>query len=199
MHSRLIEFLEERQILCYKQFGFQKYFLTNHAILNLLEIIQKAVDGGQIACGIFIDLEKAFDSVSHDILLEKLDHYGIKPVLYPAIFFWGGEGGCRFFDERSKEENHCAAGKFGATLQALPSGVQGRNPGNFWLFCLLNSSKHRCLGSGTRDFVDESLHQKSTLLSIWGFEFVIPNWYTGFKKALDMALEASQMTGSDPI
>ena len=117
MHSRLIEFLEERQILYYKQFGFRKDFSTNHAILNLLEIIQKALDDGQIACGIFIDLEKAFDTVSHDILLEKLDHYGIKPVLYPAIFFffWGG-GGCRFFDERSKEENHCAAGKFGATL-----------------------------------------------------------------------------------
>ena len=62
MHSRLNEFLEERQILYCKQFGFRKDFLTNHAILNLLEIIQKALDGGQIACGIFIDLEKAFDT-----------------------------------------------------------------------------------------------------------------------------------------
>ena len=80
MHSRLIEFLEERQILYYKQFGFQKHFSTNHAILNLLEIIQKELDDGQIACGIFIDLEKAFDTVSHDILLEKLDHYGIRGI-----------------------------------------------------------------------------------------------------------------------
>ena len=80
MHSRLNEFLEERQILYYKQFGFRKDFSTNHAILNLLEIIQKALDGGQIACGIFIDLEKAFDTVSHDILLEKLDLYGIRGI-----------------------------------------------------------------------------------------------------------------------
>ena len=70
-HSRLIEFLEERQILYYKQFGFRKDFSTNHAILDLLEIIQKALDDGQIACGIFIDLVKAFDTVSHDILLEN--------------------------------------------------------------------------------------------------------------------------------
>ena len=38
------------------------------------------VDGGQITCGIFIDFEKAFDTVSHDILLEKLDHYGIRGI-----------------------------------------------------------------------------------------------------------------------
>ena len=80
MHSRLIEFLEERQIFYYKQFGFQKDFSTNLAILNLLEIIQKALHYGQIACGIFIDLEKAFDAVSHDILLGKLDYYGIRGI-----------------------------------------------------------------------------------------------------------------------
>ena len=74
MHSRLIEFLEERQIFYCKEVGVPKDFSTNHAILNLLEIIQKALDDGQIACGIFIDLEKAFNTVSHDILLEKLNH-----------------------------------------------------------------------------------------------------------------------------
>ena len=80
MHCRPIEFLEERQILYYKQFGFQKDFSTSHAILNLLEIIQKALDDGQVACGVFIYLEKVFDTVSHDILLEKLNHYGIRGI-----------------------------------------------------------------------------------------------------------------------
>ena len=78
MHSRLIGFLEERKILYYKQFGFRKDFSTNHVILNLPEIIQKALDDGKIACGVVINLEKAFDTVSRDILLEKLDHYGIR-------------------------------------------------------------------------------------------------------------------------
>ena len=54
------------------------YFSTNHVILNLLEIIQKSLDDGQIACGTFIDLEKAFKILSPDILLEKLDHYGFR-------------------------------------------------------------------------------------------------------------------------
>ena len=80
MHIRLIEFLKGKQILYYRQFGFRKDFSTNHAILTLLESIQKALDDGQFACGIFIDLEKAFDTVSHDILLEKLNHYGIRGI-----------------------------------------------------------------------------------------------------------------------
>ena len=61
MDSRLIEFLEGKRILYYRQFGFRKDFLTNHSILTLLESIQKALDDGQFACGIFIGLEKAFN------------------------------------------------------------------------------------------------------------------------------------------
>ena len=80
MHIRLIQFLEGKQILHYRQFGLRKDFSTNHAILTLLERIQKALDDGQFACGIFIDLEKAFDTVSHDILLEKLNYYGIRGI-----------------------------------------------------------------------------------------------------------------------
>ena len=78
-HSRLTEFLEVRHILHYKQFGFRKDFSTTHAILNLLESIQKALDDRQIACGIFIDLEKAFDTVV-DSLLEKLYYCEINSV-----------------------------------------------------------------------------------------------------------------------
>ena len=78
MHIRLTEILEEKQILYYRQFGFRKDFSTNHVILTLLESIQKALDDKRFACGIFIDLEKAFDTVSHDILLGKLNHYSIR-------------------------------------------------------------------------------------------------------------------------
>ena len=81
MHSRLTEFLEEKQILYYKEFGFRKGFLRNYAILTLLESIQKALDDGQFGCGIFEKLfEKVFEPVSHDILLEKLNHYGINYI-----------------------------------------------------------------------------------------------------------------------
>ena len=47
--------------------------MANHAILTLLESILKTLDDRQFACRIFIDLEKAFDTASHDVLLEKLN------------------------------------------------------------------------------------------------------------------------------
>ena len=78
MHSKLTECLEGKQILYYRQVGFRRDFSTNHAILTLLESIQKALDDGQLVCEIFIDLEKVFNAVSHDILLEKLNHYGMR-------------------------------------------------------------------------------------------------------------------------
>ena len=72
MHSRLIDFLEEKKSLYYKQFGFRKYFSTTDVILKLLEFIQKALDEGQFACGIGHWIP--------DILFEKLDHYSIRDM-----------------------------------------------------------------------------------------------------------------------
>ena len=40
-------------------------------------MIRNALDNGKFACGVFIDLQKAFDTVNHDILLSKLNHYNI--------------------------------------------------------------------------------------------------------------------------
>ena len=41
-------------------------------------MIRNALDNGKFACGVFIDLQKAFDTVNHDILLSKLNHYSIR-------------------------------------------------------------------------------------------------------------------------
>jgi len=50
---------------------------TNHAILSIIEKIQDAIKNNRFAIGIFIDLQKAFDTVNHNILLKKLSHCGI--------------------------------------------------------------------------------------------------------------------------
>ena len=47
-----------------------------------MEMIRNALDNGNFACGVFIDLQKAFHTVNHDILLSKLNHYSIRGVAF---------------------------------------------------------------------------------------------------------------------
>ena len=68
----VINFLEDNDILYNKQFGFRKRHSTTHAIITLTEKVTMALDAGKIVRGVFLDLKKAFDCVSHDILLNNL-------------------------------------------------------------------------------------------------------------------------------
>ena len=80
MHKRLMGFLNDQKVLYKKQFGFQKNFSTAHAVISLIENIEKAIDNKMFVCGVFVDLQKAFDTVDHNILLHKLSHYGIRDI-----------------------------------------------------------------------------------------------------------------------
>ena len=51
------------------QFGFRQNFSACHYLINLTENIRQAFDEGYIGCGIFVDSQKAFDTVDHEILL----------------------------------------------------------------------------------------------------------------------------------
>ena len=80
MYKRLYTFLNKNNIIYNLQFGFRQQYSTSHALINITENIRKALDDGNIACGVFVDLQKAFDTVDHQILLAKLNHYGIRGV-----------------------------------------------------------------------------------------------------------------------
>ena len=78
MFNRLNIFLLKFNCIYDLQFGFRKGYSTTHALLHLIEDIRNALDNNTFAVGIFVDLQKAFDTVNHDILLSKLEFYGIR-------------------------------------------------------------------------------------------------------------------------
>jgi hypothetical protein len=80
LSNRLLDFIQRKAILFDNQFGFRAKHSTDFAVLSIIDKIQKAIDERDFSCGIFLDLSKAFDTVNHEILIKKLEHYGIRGV-----------------------------------------------------------------------------------------------------------------------
>ena len=90
MHKCLRKFLNDSNLLFEPQFGFRQNFYIAHVLTNLAESIRQALDEEKIECRIFKELQKAFDTVDHEFLVLKVDHYGVHAVtnnwfkLYPT-------------------------------------------------------------------------------------------------------------------
>ena len=76
--KRLFRFLEINHILFDYQFGFRKLHSTTLALIEFPDNIRKVLDEGNYAISAVVDLTKAFDTVDHEILLDKMDRYGIR-------------------------------------------------------------------------------------------------------------------------
>jgi len=78
--NKLLPFLHKNKILTEAQNGFRKGKYTETAVQSFIEIIQEALDKRIHSIGIFIDLTKAYDTLNHKVLLEKLSSCGIRGI-----------------------------------------------------------------------------------------------------------------------
>ena len=72
MYTRLSKFLDKFDCLYKKQFGFRNEHSTNHPLISITEEIRKSLDNNEFIYGVFLDFQKAFDTVDHKIIIDNL-------------------------------------------------------------------------------------------------------------------------------
>ena len=77
VHHQLYQYLREHNILSPFQCSFRKCHSTKFAALSLADTIRRNMDQGMLTGAVFIDFRKAYDSVNHDLLLQKLSYMGV--------------------------------------------------------------------------------------------------------------------------
>ena len=82
MYNRLLNFINRHKIFNQNQFGFRNNHSTFMALIILVHNLVDALDNGNFAVGIFLDFQKAFDTVDHSILLDRLYCYDIRGIAH---------------------------------------------------------------------------------------------------------------------
>ena len=78
MYDRLLDFLEIHKLLFAGQFGFRKQHSSYMALIIFIDKLISSLNKGEMVIGIFLDFSKAFATVDHEIILQKLFHYDVR-------------------------------------------------------------------------------------------------------------------------
>ena len=80
MHMQLTYYHESNTLMATTQYGYRSGNFTDLASLKLVHRIYRHLENNDIPCVVFWDLSKAFDCLSHPVLLNKLKYYGIRGI-----------------------------------------------------------------------------------------------------------------------
>ena len=147
IHDHLMEFFENNHILSDFQFGFRKNHSTLDSIATLVDNILHSVNDGNVILAAFIDFKKAFDTVNHNILLEKLFYLGIRGPLLAWI---------QDYLSRRVQRTICN-GKL-SDLKGIKCGVpQGSILGPLFFLVYVNDLKNVLMNNNYQLYADDTV------------------------------------------
>ena len=85
LHNRMIRFTEKNDLICPMQYGFRNNMSCVDAIAAITEFVRTEIDKKAQGQACFIDLQKAFDTLDHHILLKKLEDYGFRGKIFEIL------------------------------------------------------------------------------------------------------------------
>ena len=146
LHARLTKYIDEFNILYKYQFGFRKNHSTELALIEIVDQIRMSLNDGKMTCGIFIDLSKAFDTVNHEILIDKLHHYGIRGKALDLLKSYLGN-----------REQFTSIDKYKSGTKPINCGVpQGSVLGPLFFILFINDLPNCCPLGNFRIFADDT-------------------------------------------
>ena len=146
IYTRIYSYLITNKLIYEKQFGFRSNYSTNHALLSITEQIKNFLDAGNYVCGIFVDLEKAFDTVNHKILCEKLNYYGLRGNINKLIQCY-----------LANRKQYVSINGFDSSLRDLTCGVpQGSSLGPLLFLIYINDFRLCLEKTNSGHFADDT-------------------------------------------
>ena len=147
VHNQLSNYLESNNLLSKRQFGYRKQRSTELATLLFVDDIRKAVDQGLVVGALYVDLSKAFDTLSHSVLLEKIRSFGLNGVALE----W-------FIDYLFNRKQYCIIDKSASDQMSITCGVpQGSILGPLLFLMYFNDFEMCIRNAKCLNFADDTV------------------------------------------